>query len=136
MKQKMLTAVVSLVLALGLIAYANAQTNAPSQQQAPTTQQGQKSDSAPPSGSSSSSSVTQDRSSGSNQPAVNAQGRVETRTDAGGNGSGGRRGTVLGMDPMVAVVIGAALLVIIVIALVAMSKGSGGAHASARSERT
>ena len=54
------------------------------------------------------------------QPAPNVT--IENRSES--RPSAGERGRILGVDPTVAMVIGAVLLVVIVIALVAMSKRS------------
>jgi len=64
--------------------------------------------------------TTPETRSPAQQPAPNVT--IENRSES--RPSTGERGRVLGVDPTVAMVIGAVLLVVIVIALVAMSKRS------------
>lgn len=58
-------------------------------------------------------------------PGVTVESRSESRTE-------GEQGRILGVNPTVAMVIGAALVAIIVIALVAMTKRSGSGHTESR----
>ncbi|HEV8439807.1 MAG TPA: hypothetical protein VGT40_17090 [Methylomirabilota bacterium] len=124
----------SLILVVGLVDYTMAQTSAPSaptQQQAPQARPDSDRGAAPQPGMPSASpGVGQQQqgsdrpSDGSKSPNVTIESRSETRNTDGGSSGGGERQRVLGMDPMVAVLIGAALLVVIVVALVAMTKRS------------
>lgn len=59
-------------------------------------------------------------------PDVNV--KTDARDDSGAaspRGAGADRGRILGMNPTAAVILGAALLVVIIIALVAMTRGGG-----------
>ena len=58
------------------------------------------------------------------KPDIKVETRSESRTETQPGAPGGSSGRILGLDPGVLLVVGAALLIVIVLALVAMSKKS------------
>ena len=111
-----------LALVLGfLVADINAQTPTPSappaqQEGAPQPAPGATDRGAAPQGTTPETRAPQ--APGQQSPSVTVESRNETRS------SEGQSGRILGVDPTIALVIGAVLLVVIIIALVAMTKRS------------
>lgn len=122
MNRHLIETLLGLVLAFGLVAQAHAQSSAPpssTAQQAPSTQapQGEApKDATPPA--TQSPETKQPPQDGKQSPDAKVGSRSESGT------SGGGRGGFLGVDPTVAMIIGAVLVIVIVIALVAMTRRS------------
>jgi hypothetical protein len=115
----LMTSLLGLALVLGLLVVnVNAQTSAP------PAQQEEKSQPSPAPGATDRGAAPQPTAPETRAPSappapnVTIENRGDTRT------GGDERGKFLGVDPTVAMVVGAALLIVIVIALVAMTRRS------------